>query len=89
MSTLFQAKFLKQDYSVHLITDTDSSGFKAWYFVKVGKHLLNRFVHDVHSKAQLDLSRYGEVLYSAYGETPPAHIQNMVRVRHGWKGLAA
>jgi len=72
--------------SVELLTDIDSTGNQAYYFIKVERSRLSDFLAMAKSKSRVNLTKYGEIVYSAYGDFPPKHIQNWARKELGWQG---
>lgn len=71
--------------TVHLVSDIDQTGNQAYYFIRVEQKRLAEFLLATDSDSPIDLADFGEVLYSAYGDSPPPHIQNWARDEFGWK----
>jgi len=62
----------------------DASGKLAWYFVVVPSAKLAAFKRELTS-GKVDITSFGEVLASGYGETPPAHVTQRMREQYGFK----
>lgn len=72
-----QTEETKATDSVFLVRGADTSGEHAWYYVLVDKNKRAMF------KAQsgtdmLDITKFGKVLHSGYGEQPPEHIKKQM-----------
>ena len=65
---------LKGDRSslVYLVK-ADSTGGRAWFFVEIEKLKKEVFLKAV-KQDEFDLTKYGKVLYSGYGEQPSSDI---------------
>lgn len=61
---------------LHLIKGT-AENKKAWYFVEVFKHKLPIFGNAMKND-HVDLVQYGKVLYSGWGDNPPAELVKVV-----------
>ena len=58
---------------IYLIRGNDSTGRAAWYYFQVDKAKKIRF--EVESKrGQIQLTDYGKILISGYGEKPPDDV---------------
>ncbi len=62
----------------------DNSGRLAWYFVKIATTKYAAFKRQLEQK-NVDLSSYGEVLASGYGEQPPLRVQQRMTRVYGFK----
>lgn len=51
-----------------------NQGKAAWHYIQVIKNKLPLFQYALDS-GQINLTGYGEVLYSGWGETPPQYIE--------------
>lgn len=62
----------------------DASGKLAWYFVYVPSAKLAAFKRELTSE-KVDITAFGEILSSGYGETPPTHVTQRMREQYGFK----
>lgn len=69
--------------NVYLVQDTDEWGGRAFYFLRVSEWQKRRFLRDAQSGTALDLSEYGEILHSAYGEPTSADFAR-ASAEFGW-----
>jgi hypothetical protein len=60
-----------------LVNATDKTQRKAWYYILVQPDLLSLFKRKMATKS-INLSDYGTIIESGYGETPPADIIKMI-----------
>ena len=51
---------------------------RAWYYVLVDQQKIDSYVKDLNNDS-IHLDDYGKIIYSAYGEEPPAHITDLVK----------
>ena len=65
---------------VYLVHGKDK-GKDAWHYLLVDKLKLAIFLQDVKS-GKLDVTNYGVVLYSGWGENPPQHIIDEVKAKY-------
>ena len=66
----------------------DASGRKSWYFVRVQSSKVRAFLAAVAQK-HINISQYGEIVVSGFGETPPTHVVEHMRIAHGYTGQPA
>jgi hypothetical protein len=66
---------------VYLVKGIDDNR-KAWYYVLVEKLKLQLFLKALNDDI-IHLENYGKILYSAYGEEPPASITNQLKEEYG------
>jgi len=59
---------------VYLVHGQDMHSNKSWHFLKVYSKLNDNFISDLEKGEKLELSDYGRVLTSGYGEEPPKHV---------------
>jgi hypothetical protein len=62
---------------VYLVKGTDK-GKAAWHYVLIDKLKLPLF-REMLKTGRLDVARYGKVLYSGWGENPPAAMVESVK----------
>ncbi len=62
---------------VYIVRGEDR-GRKAWHYVLVDKVKLPLFKQKL-KEGDLDVSHYGEILYSGWGENPPPEIVEAVK----------
>jgi hypothetical protein len=65
---------------VYLVRGKDN-GRAAWHYVLIDKVKLPLFQKAIRTGA-LDVSEYGKILYSGWGEDPPPEIIEAVRERY-------
>lgn len=53
-------------------------GKPIWIYARIRKEKLEIFQHHL-GKPGLDVSRYGEILYSGWGESPPNAVVNQLK----------
>lgn len=69
-----------------LVRDRDEWGGDAHYFVRVSTTKRQRLLREIAAGRPIDLSRYGEVVYSAYGKEPSDSVRAWMQRVHGWEG---
>jgi hypothetical protein len=85
MSYIFtNSQGVEPDFSIHLLSDIDETGKQAYYFIKIPKEKLREFYKLAEGAGPFDLSAYGDILYSAYGDTPPEHIRKWIYEEYGF-----
>lgn len=70
--------------NVHKLKAKDSTGRWAYYFVYVPKIKERLFLEALRSKKTVQLTDYGEVLASNYGESPSADVLDTLESKYGW-----
>jgi len=89
MSSSKTASFLQAVQSnrpelIFLVRGKDVSGQRAWYYV-----LVDRNKRDVFSArngaASVNLTDYGRILYSGFGENPPRETKEIIARDYGFK----
>lgn len=77
----FSAK-LKSSRSelVYLVSGVDA-GLPAWYYVHMEKSKLQLF--KARNKDSSNLTDYGTILYSGWGEEPPTDIRQKIKEQFG------
>jgi hypothetical protein len=68
----FQAKLASKH--VYLVNSLAQGGVAQWHYLQVTPFKEPLFLKAVE-QMHCDLSAFGEVLVSGYGEMPPAHVQ--------------
>lgn len=69
---------------IFLIKGKDVTHRKAWYYVFIDpqkKHLLS---HKNTASASFNIAEMGRILYSGYGENPPAEIKKIMLEEYGY-----
>jgi hypothetical protein len=66
---------------IYLVKGIDANR-KAWYYVLVEALKVQLFLKALNDDI-IHLERYGKILYSAYGEEPPAHITKALKDEYG------
>ena len=66
---------------IYLVKGIDA-GKKAWYYVLVEALKVQLFLKALNDDI-IHLEHYGKILYSAYGEEPPAHITKALKDEYG------
>jgi hypothetical protein len=66
---------------IYLVKGIDA-GKKAWYYVLVEALKVQLFLKALNDDI-IHLEHYGTILYSAYGEEPPAHITKSLKDEYG------
>ena len=66
---------------IYLVKGIDA-GRKAWYYVLVEALKVQLFLKALNDDI-IHLENYGKILYSAYGEEPPAHITKALKDEYG------
>ena len=69
---------------VYLIRGKDTTNRRAWYYLLVEKTKKRLFENDVKS-SQMQLTDYGTIVYSGYGENPPEDIRQKMEDEYGFK----
>lgn len=80
----FAAKIISdQGHLVHRVRGTDHTGRTAYYFVLVQPHKEDAFLRALKTN-RVNLTDYGQVIASCYGEEPTAEIKTMLREEYGF-----
>jgi len=66
---------------IYLVKGMDANR-KAWYYVLVEALKVQLFLKALNDDI-IHLENYGKILYSAYGEEPPAHITQALKDEYG------
>jgi hypothetical protein len=77
----------KKEQSTHIIhrfKAQDRSGEWAQYFLLVEAANEPLFLNAVKNGAEVDLSQYGKIVASFYGDTPPDDVKRLLRDRYGF-----
>lgn len=69
---------------IFLIRGKDTTGRRAWYYLLVEKTKKRLFESDV-KRPQMQLTDYGTIVYSGYGENPPDDIKTKMFDDYGFK----
>ena len=68
---------------IYLVKGVDA-GRNAWYYVLVERPKLQLFLKALNDDI-IHLEKYGKILYSAYGDEPPAEITGKLKAEYGIK----
>lgn len=68
---------------IYLVKGVDA-GRNAWYYVLVERLKLQLFLKALNDDI-IHLENYGIILYSAYGDEPPADVTNKLKEEYGIK----
>ncbi len=68
---------------IYLVKGIDA-GRNAWYYVLVERLKLQLFLKALNDDI-IHLENYGKILYSAYGDEPPAEITGKLKEEYGIK----
>lgn len=66
---------------IYLVKGVDA-GRNAWYYVLVEKLKVQLFLKALNDEI-IHLENYGKILYSAYGDEPPAYITDALKEEYG------
>lgn len=69
---------------VYLVRGHDSTGRPAWYYVQVDKPKKRLFEINA-KKGQINLTDYGTIITSAYGEDSPADVKKRMKDEYGFE----
>jgi len=74
----------KAQTSLHLISDQDETGKFAYYFIEVSEDKLEEFLKIANNKRPVNLTSYGKIVFSAYGDPTP-QVRQWMREQYGWQ----
>ena len=66
---------------IYLIRGVDA-GRNAWYYVLVERLKVQLFLKALNDEV-IHLEKYGKILYSAYGDEPPAEVTQAIKDEYG------
>ncbi len=69
---------------IYLIRGGDSTGRAAWYYVEVDREKKAQFEHDA-KQGQIQLTEYGKIIISGYGEEPPQSVRKRMKDEYGFE----
>lgn len=69
---------------IYLVKGVDA-GSNAWYYVLVDRLKLQLFLKALNDDI-IHLENYGVILFSAYGDEPPAEVTNKLKAEYGIEG---
>lgn len=61
-------------------TGTDQEGRTAWYFILLEQGKKERFAKEY--TGEVDLTHYGRILASGFGETPPKEVLELMKEQY-------
>lgn len=70
--------------SIYLIRGNDSTSRAAWYYLQVDKLKKKLFETDA-KKGQIQLTDYGKIIISGYGEQVPADVKKRMKDEYGFE----
>jgi predicted Zn-dependent peptidase len=66
---------------IYLVKGVDA-GRNAWYYVLVERNKVQLFLKALNDDI-IHLENYGQILFSAYGDEPPAEVTNKLKEEYG------
>jgi hypothetical protein len=69
---------------IYLVRGNDSTGRAAWYYVMVDK-LKKRIFESDAKKGQIQLTDYGKIIISGYGEEAPNSVKQRMKDEYGFE----
>ena len=66
---------------IYLVKGVDA-GRNAWYYVLVERLKVQLFLKALNDEI-IHLEKYGKILYSAYGDEPPANVTQAIKDEYG------
>lgn len=69
---------------IFLVKGKDTTNRQAWYYVMVEKSKKHLF-EEVEGSQPLNLTDYGQILHSGYGDEPPDDIKAKMEEEYGFK----
>jgi len=66
---------------IYLVRGVDA-GRNAWYYVLVERLKVQLFLKALNDEI-IHLEKYGKILYSAYGDEPPANVTQAIKDEYG------
>lgn len=76
--------FASRPDCIFLVKGKDTTNRAAWYYVLVEKTKKDMF-ENIEGSQSLNLTDYGNILFSGYGEEPPADIKKRMEDEYGFK----
>ena len=70
--------------NIYLVRGNDITKRPAWYYVMVDKMKKRLFEIDA-KKGQINLTDYGQILHSGYGENPPEDMKAKMKEEYGFE----
>lgn len=70
--------------NIYLVRGHDITKRAAWYYVMVDKMKKRIFETDAKN-GQINLTDYGNILYSGYGENPPDDMKTKMKDEYGFE----
>ncbi|HCR85889.1 MAG TPA: hypothetical protein DIV86_04350 [Alphaproteobacteria bacterium] len=65
-----------------LLINGESEGRPIWAYVSMSPSKAKEYLIKQYSEEEIELSDYGEILFSGEGETPPHEIKNEMLEKH-------
>lgn len=70
--------------NIYLVRGHDITSRAAWYYVMVEK--TKKRIFEIEAKrGQINLTDYGNILYSGYGENPPEDMKQKMKDEYGFE----
>jgi hypothetical protein len=79
------AKKEKSTHLIHRFKAQDRSGQWAQYFVLMDAANEPFFIDAVRNGGDVDLSQFGKIVASFYGDTPPENVKKLLLEQYGFK----
>jgi hypothetical protein len=71
------SKILSEKERLYGLSHRFAHGLVAYYFILVDPVKEQRFLRTLSSKEPIELTQYGEIVASGWGEAPPALIESL------------
>lgn len=71
---------------LHVIYANDETGRRAYYCLLLNPAKHAQFMMDCKRHASINLSDYGPIIHSGYGEKLPAQLRETLKEDYGWQG---
>jgi hypothetical protein len=69
---------------IYLVRGNDSTGRAAWYYLLIERRYKRRFEFSA-CFGQLQLTDFGKIILSGYGEYPPPDVKKRMKVEYGFE----
>lgn len=76
--------FASRPDCIFLVKGKDTTNRAAWYYVLVDKAKKDIF-ENIDGNQPLNLSHYGTILFSGYGEEPPLEMKKRMEEEYGFR----
>lgn len=76
--------FASRPDCIFLVKGKDTTNRQAWYYVLVDKSKKDMF-ENIQGTQSLNLNDYGKIIFSGYGDEPPADMKKKMEEEYGFK----